>query len=144
MVNSFLVSNSIMMASNYIQEIFSLNGKTAILTGATGGLGSAMAVSLAKAGAFIVSIELPNDPNSATLAQAVSDAGSTLQAFHCDLGNAEQLRSCFSNVWAAGIVPDILVNSAGVMRRNACEDATDDELNLVRLLFNFFAGVILV
>jgi 2-deoxy-D-gluconate 3-dehydrogenase len=130
------------MTSNYIQEVFSLNGKLAILTGATGGLGSAMAVALAKAGASIVSIELPNDPNSASLAQAVSDAGSTFQAFYCDLGNAQELRSCFSSIWAAGIVPDILVNSAGVMRRNACEDATDEELNLVKALISSFANIL--
>ncbi|RLL98501.1 hypothetical protein CFD26_105860 [Aspergillus turcosus] len=127
------------MASNYIQEMFSLNGKTAILTGATGGLGSAMAMALAKAGASIVSIELPNDPNSASLAKAITDVGSKFQAFHCDVGNIDALRACFAEIWAAGVVPDILVNSAGVMRRNQCENATDAELNLVGSCFNLFA-----
>lgn len=121
------------MESNYVNQIFSLHGKTAIFTGATGGLGSAMAIAFAQAGASIVSIELPNDLNSGALSHAVSKAGSSLQVFQCDLSNAEDLRKCFSEIWAAGISPDILVNSAGVMRRNPCEDATDEELNLVRL-----------
>lgn len=126
------------MAPNYIEEMFSLNGKTVITTGATGGLGSAMTMALAKAGASIVSIELPNDPNSASLAQAIADVGSKFQAFHCDIGNIEALRRCFAEIWAAEIVPDILVNSAGVMRRNQCENATDAELNLVGSCSFFF------
>ncbi|OJI98065.1 hypothetical protein ASPVEDRAFT_124583 [Aspergillus versicolor CBS 583.65] len=111
--------------------MFSLKGKTAIMTGATGGLGSSMALALAKAGASIVSIELPDDPNAGNLAKAISDAGSSLHAFYCDVGNAEQLRACFAQIWDAGAVPDILVNSAGIARRNKCEDATDAELDLL-------------
>lgn len=118
--------------ATYLEDMFSLKGKTAIMTGATGGLGSSMALALAKAGASIVSIELPDDPNAGNLAKAISDAGSSLQAFYCDLGNAEQLRACFAQIWDAGVVPDILVNSAGIARRNKCEDATDADLDLVR------------
>lgn len=135
---SIVKTNS--MAASYLEDMFSLKGKTAIMTGATGGLGSSMALALAKAGASIVSIELPDDPNSANLVKSISDAGSTLQAFYCDLGSAEQLRACFGQIWDAGIVPDILVNSAGIARRNKCEDATDAELDLVRTILQLLLG----
>ncbi|KAF2465152.1 uncharacterized protein BDR25DRAFT_360774 [Lindgomyces ingoldianus] len=48
--------------SEYLTSLFGLSSKTAILTRATGGLGSAMAIGLAKAGADTVSIEVLNDP----------------------------------------------------------------------------------
>src|SRR4051812_46245823 len=55
------------MDTQFLRSLFGLQGKTAIITGATGGLGSAIALGLAKAGANIVSIEMPNDPLSAAL-----------------------------------------------------------------------------
>ena len=59
------------MSADYLLQVFSLTGKTAILTGATGGLGTSLAVALAKAGASIVSIEIPNDPNSEALKKTI-------------------------------------------------------------------------
>jgi 2-dehydro-3-deoxy-D-gluconate 5-dehydrogenase len=119
------------MASQFVANLFSLEGKTAIITGGTGGLGKEMTVALAKAGAVIVSIEAPGDPNSAALAQAVKAAGSKLTAFECDLTNPKNLRGCYSSIWERGIEPDILLNCAGVMRRDACEDAKDEDIDLV-------------
>ena len=127
------------MSPSYLESIFSLQGKTAILTGATGGLGSSLALALAKAGASIISIELPNDPNSKALAASIAEIGGSLRAFPCNLANKEALRACFKAIWDAGVVPDILVNAHGIQRRNTCEDATDDDLEqvcaLVRLIF---------
>ncbi|OAL23204.1 hypothetical protein AYO20_11016 [Fonsecaea nubica] len=120
------------MASQYLGNMFSLEGKTAIMTGATGGLGSAQATALAQAGvSTIVSIEAPNDPQSADLKAKVEGVGKKLVAFHCDLRNPKSLRDCYASIWQAGIVPDILINCAGVMRRNLCENATDDEIDLL-------------
>ena len=81
----------------------------------------------------IVSIEAPNDPMSADLKTKIENVGGKLATFHCDLRNPKSLRECYQSIWKAGIVPDILVNVAGVMRRNLCENATDDEIDLVRL-----------
>lgn len=119
------------MASQFITQLFTLEGKTAIVTGGTGGLGKAMAVALAKAGATIVSIELPGDPNSAKLAEAIVEAGSKITAFECDVGNATDLRRCFASIWESGVIPDILINCAGVMRRDRCEDVKDEDIDLV-------------
>lgn len=89
-------------------------------------------MALAKAGASIISIELPNDPNSVNLANSIAEIGGSSRVFHCDLAKKEDLRACYASIWDAGIVPDILVNSAGIQRRNPCEDATDDDLDQVR------------
>jgi len=126
------------MASNYLSGIFSLEGKTAIFTGATGGLGSALASAFAQAGAAIISIELENDSLSAELKSKIESVGSKITQVHCDLRNPKSLRDCYQSIWESGAEPDILVNCAGVMKRNSCENATDDELDLVgsRLLLN--------
>lgn len=128
------------MASQYLSGIFSLEGKTAIFTGATGGLGSALAVAFAQAGASIISIELANDPSSEDLKAKIAGVGGKINQFHCDLRNAKSLRDCYQSIWETGTEPDVLVNCAGVMRRNLCENATDEELDLVspRILVGLF------
>lgn len=121
------------MSAEYLLQIFSLTGKTAILTGATGGLGKSLALALAKVGASIVSIEIPNDPESDALKKTISEeARGSVRSFTCDLAKTADLRACYASIWGAGIVPDILVNCAGVARTDACEDATDDDIDLVR------------
>ncbi|EEU33921.1 uncharacterized protein NECHADRAFT_55852 [Fusarium vanettenii 77-13-4] len=111
--------------------MFALDVKTAIVTGATGGLGSAMALALAKAGAAIVSIELPDDPLSSALKEALEHIPVSLHTFRCDLRDSASLRDCYRRIWDAGIVPDILVNCAGVVRRTPCEDTCDEDIDLV-------------
>ncbi|KAI1612522.1 hypothetical protein EDD37DRAFT_625128 [Exophiala viscosa] len=119
------------MASEYLSGIFSLQGKSAIFTGATGGLGSALASAFAQAGASIISIELADDPLSADLKSKIEDVKGKITQVHCDLRNPKSLRDCYQSIWESGAEPEILVNCAGVMKRNPCENATDDELDLL-------------
>lgn len=51
------------------------NDKTIIYTGATSGIGLEMCKSLGEAGADIVSIQLPNDPNAASLSKHLAEIG---------------------------------------------------------------------
>lgn len=46
------------MASSYLESLFSLEGKTALVTGATRGIGQGMAIALAKAGANIILVQV--------------------------------------------------------------------------------------
>ena len=119
------------MADHYFEDLFSLKGKTAILTGATGGLGSSIALALASAGASIVSIELPDDPSSSAVAQKIKDSGGDSTCFKCDLRNPSDLRQCFTSIWEAGIVPAILVNCAGIVVRGPAVEITDSDIDLV-------------
>jgi 2-deoxy-D-gluconate 3-dehydrogenase len=121
------------MDNQYLQETFSLNEKTAIITGGTGGIGCSLATALAKAGASIVSIEIDDDPNSESLKAAIIEIGGSVQTFKCDLEDTANVRACFQSIWEAGITPDILVNCAGVIRRGPCMDATDEDINLVSI-----------
>jgi len=116
------------------ETLFSIQGKTVICTGVTGEIGRELCTTLAQAGANIVSIELQDDPNTIVLQDAVKTTGRTFRRFECDISNSRDLRSTFSEIWEAGIVPDILLNCAGVNRRGTVEQLEDEAIDLVRQL----------
>lgn len=99
-----------------VSTLFSLKGKTAIVTGATGGLGTAMTTALASAGAEIVSIELPNDPGTETIKEAVNKTGRSIRQYSCDVRDPKSLRGVYQQLWSDGIKGDILLNCAGVQK----------------------------
>lgn len=115
-----------------LPELFSLSSKTAIVTGGTGGLGLAMSIALAEAGADIVSIQLPRDPNAEALIGSVTALGRSITVFEGDVGNSDNLRCTFSKIWESGLVPDILLNCAGIVRRGKAEEVRDDDIDAVR------------
>lgn len=114
-----------------VAKMFSLAGKTAIVTGSTGGLGTGMTTALASAGADIISIELPNDPGSSVLAEAIRACGRKVTQYQCDVKTPASLRECYKKIWADGVKADILLNCAGVQRRAEAENFTDEEIELV-------------
>ena len=116
-------------APSTVAALFSLTGKTAIVLGGTGGLGQVMTLGLAEAGADIVSIELPNDAQSGKLEQSIKQLDRKYSKFECDIADSKNLRSTFARVWEAGVVPDILLNSAGIQRRGKVEEISDEDLD---------------
>ncbi len=127
-----------MAPSDYLSQMFSLEGKSVIATGATGGLGKSMVLAMVQARAKdIVSIELPGDKGSAALAAEVKEAGGSVRLFPCNVADGAALRATYSKIWEAGVVPDILLNCAGTSIRMACEDVTDEAIDLVR----FYGGM---
>ncbi|KAM3424214.1 hypothetical protein BST61_g11245 [Cercospora zeina] len=109
-------------------ELFSLAGKTAIVTGGTGGLGTAMTMALASGGADIISIEMTDDPGSGNLRKSVQAAGRNIKQYYCDIKYPKQLRACYDKIWADGNKADILLNCAGVIRRAEAVDFTDEQI----------------
>ncbi|ODM17669.1 hypothetical protein SI65_06457 [Aspergillus cristatus] len=97
-----------------VGELFSPQGKTVICTGATGGIGQEMCITLAEAGAEIVSIQVPDDPYAPVLSHRLENLGRSLRAFECDLRDASAMRQTFQAIWDAGIVPDVTGTSVVV------------------------------
>ena len=116
-----------------VAELFSLQGKTAIVTGGTGGLGLSMAIALAEAGADIVSIQIANDARAALLVEGVQQCGKKLLTYETDVSDSAALRATFQKIWADGVVPDILLNCAGINRRSKVEDFKDEDIDAVNL-----------
>lgn len=99
-----------------VSKLFSLAGKTAIVTGGTGGLGAAMTTALASAGADIVSIELPEDPGSQIIKDAITKTGRSIRQYSCDVRDPKSLRAVYQQLWSDGVQGDILLNCAGVQK----------------------------
>ncbi len=109
---------------------FDLTAKTAIVTGASSGIGQGIAVALAAAGARIAGVARSS---MAETAQRVSAAGGTFQAVTADLSTIEPVPRILEEASAAGDV-DILVNNSGIIRRGDpltfSEQDWDDVMNL--------------
>lgn len=128
-----------------VAELFSLTGKTAIVTGGTGGLGLAMTLALAEGGADIISIELPNDPLSADLKTQVESHGRSITSYACNVADSKALRGTFASISSDrdGHAADILLNCAGIQRRGKAEEYDDETIEAVfdiNLKATFVAG----
>ena len=103
-----------------ILEQFRLDGKVALVTGAASGLGAAIAIALAEAGASVAchGNRRPADATSARIA----GMGRSSQSFAADLSVADGAEKLYEAVRTAMGAPDILVNNAGMIYRDAAED----------------------
>lgn len=111
-----------------MSDLFSLAGRTAMVTGANTGLGQAMAVALAEAGADIVAVG--RSPATETEA-GVRDAGRAFHFVQADLGQPGIAGDVVAAAKAAAAAPDILVNNAGIIRRNDALDFTEEDWDAV-------------
>ena len=114
-------------------NIFSLENKTAIVTGGNRGLGRGIAKGLAEAGAKVVIMASRDSVFRA--ADELSADGLSVQPVKCDLSNEDNIKNGFSEAVALlGGKLDILVNNAGIQRRSKCEEFPlsdwDDVLNV--------------
>jgi NAD(P)-dependent dehydrogenase (short-subunit alcohol dehydrogenase family) len=102
--------------TSYVDQLFALDGRVALVTGGSSGIGRAMARALCGAGASVVVLARNADALGATVAELRADGGSadlvSADLAHvADLGQAaEQAASIFGE-------PDILVSAAGVNPR---------------------------
>lgn len=107
--------------------MFDLTGMTALVTGASGGIGSAVAKALAERGATVA---LSGTREEALMAVAATIPGSVIVA--CDLSDSAQVDALIPRaVEALGGKLDILVNNAGVTRDNLVMRMKDEEWDTV-------------
>ncbi len=92
--------------------LFNIQGQTAVITGGSGILGSAMAHGLAQAGANVVVIGLHEEKASAA-AEAITAQGGNALAIACNALERAELQRAFEQVTATFGQVDILVNGAG-------------------------------
>jgi 2-dehydro-3-deoxy-D-gluconate 5-dehydrogenase len=104
---------------------FELKGKTALVTGCDTGLGQAMAIALAEAGADIVGASNVEAVIGGDTEKAVTALGRNYKAYVVDISNREGLYSFISEVKANHTI-DILINNAGMILRKPVAEHPDD------------------
>jgi len=108
--------------------MFDLSGQVAVVTGANTGLGQAIAVALATAGASIVAVgRSAMDETEA----AVRKTGAGFHAIKADLGFSEPVKAIVDETVATFGKLDILVNNAGIIRRADAIDFTESDWDAV-------------
>ncbi len=93
--------------------MFTLEGKTAIVTGAGSGIGQAIALLFARQGARVLLFDI-SESAAATVALQIRELGAKERVVICDVGDARLVRTAFESIDAAGDTLDILVNNAGI------------------------------
>ena len=106
-------------------KIFDLSGTTAVVTGCKRGIGYAMALGLAEAGADIIGVSASLSPGSA-VEKAVVALGRKFSSYQCDFSNRDSLYTFIEAVKAEHGTPDILVNNAGTILRDPAAQHSDE------------------
>jgi 3-oxoacyl-[acyl-carrier protein] reductase len=103
-----------------------LSGQTAIVTGASQGLGKAIAIELARNGAKVACLAR-NAEKLAETVSAITAAGGTAEAYSCDVKDKASVESVVEAVTAKWERLDILVNNAGVTRDTLLPIMSDED-----------------
>jgi NAD(P)-dependent dehydrogenase (short-subunit alcohol dehydrogenase family) len=108
--------------------------KVAIVTGAAGGIGAAIAARLHAEGARVVIADLRADAAEAAAAALVAGAGGEAIGIACDVGSEEQVAAAITATIARFGRIDVIVNNAGLMTfRTLAEFTGDDWLKVLRV-----------
>ena len=105
---------------------FDLTGRLAVVTGASRGIGLAMAAALAQAGADIVAVSATIDPSGSKVQAVVEEAGRGFTAIRADFGDHGQVTGLAATLRNLGRPVDILVNNAGTIAREPARSHPDD------------------
>jgi 2-deoxy-D-gluconate 3-dehydrogenase len=105
--------------------MFDLQGQIAVITGATRGLGRAMAIALAEAGADIALIQRSESDTSTK--QLIEGVGSRAEIIPCDLSVMDQVKYVMEQVDDRFGRVDILVNNGGIQRRSPADQFSESD-----------------
>lgn len=115
---------------NYLESLFSLKGKTAVIIGGTGELCSAMAVAMAGAGAEIVLVGR-NEEKARSKLRAIENAGGTGYFVATDVASKAGLENLLAEVVSRSGKCEILVNGAGINSPTPFLEIPEDEYDRI-------------
>lgn len=110
-----------MAIGEYLKSVFSLEGKTILISGATGGIGSAISRGLAAAGAE-AALCARNQQKCRELADEISAHGGAATAHALDISDLDSIHRCVDEVMQQYGKIDVLFNVAGINRREGLLD----------------------
>lgn len=107
-----------MVTKDFAQQLFSLQGRTAFVTGAGSGIGQTIAYGLASAGANVACFDLREDGGLAETVRHIHAIGGHAVAFTGDVRDPDALRSAIAGVKSQYGRLDVAVNAAGIANAN--------------------------
>lgn len=110
---------------NNITDIFRLDGRLALVTGASSGLGRHFALTLARAGAT-VAVAARRSTELADMVEQIVSAGGRAFAVPLDVRDTSSVKSCFDHI-ATYDVPDVIVNNAGIAVTNKLLEQSEED-----------------
>ncbi|MFE7840852.1 SDR family NAD(P)-dependent oxidoreductase [Streptomyces sp. NPDC057474] len=114
-----------MISNSYLSELFSLDGRVAVVTGGSSGIGKAITRALARAGASVVIVARKEAELTATVDELTAD-GCRAAWVSGDLSTRAGVRAVAEQAVESFGEPDILVNSAGINLRPPMSELDED------------------
>jgi 2-deoxy-D-gluconate 3-dehydrogenase len=109
-----------------ILKLFDLTGKIALVTGCKRGIGRAMAIALAEAGADIIGVSASLELADSEVEKEIKGLGRNFKAYQADFGKREELYAFIRQVQDDFSRIDILVNNAGTILRKPAAEHPDE------------------
>lgn len=112
-----------------VESLFRIEGRTAVVTGASKGIGLATAALLARAGADIVGVSTTMPDGGSAARTAVEAAGRAFTPIATDLADRQVVADLAGRLAALGV--DVLVNNGGTIRRAPAVEHSDEDFDQV-------------
>lgn len=109
----------------------SVDGRTAVITGASRGLGRVLALDMAAAGASVVAVGRSLADLEETAALVRKQSGREVYTYVADLSSAEECACLFTDIAGDGLRPSILVNNAGMTESALALETTSEQWSTV-------------
>jgi NAD(P)-dependent dehydrogenase (short-subunit alcohol dehydrogenase family) len=124
------VINGLPIGPGFVEALFRIDGRVAVVTGGGGGLGAAMAAGLAQAGAAVAVVDIDAE-RAGLVAGAIGEGGGTATAFPCDVTQSASVDELAEAVVGEFGHVDILVNSAGTAFRSPAEEFPEERFDAI-------------